>query len=84
MSQEFTIPLECDLLGVSKETFDRMTEAVIKRIVETCVPIEVGSLDGIKIYVQPHIPKDMILMLGKDPDFPGRTKILKIVKFVLD
>lgn len=81
ISTKFEIPLGCDLV-VSKERYEAWTEALIKATVEKLAPVEVGALGGIKIYVQPHIPLDMIFMVAPDPDFHGRTKIVKIIKLV--
>lgn len=81
IATKFEIPLGCDLV-VSKERYEAWTEAFIKATVEKLIPVEVGALSGIKIYVQPYIPLDTIFVVGKDPDFPGRTKIVKIIKLV--
>ena len=83
MEQEpdLKIPFGCDI-GVSKEMYEAFEEALIKKFVEKVSPVEVAGFGGMKIFVQPHIPKDMIIVIGPDPDSPGRTKVIKIIKFV--
>jgi hypothetical protein len=81
IATKFEIPFGCEL-GVSKSMYESFESALIKQVVEKSVPIEVGALGGIKIFVQPHIPPDMVLIVGPDPNCPGRTTVLKIIKFV--
>jgi hypothetical protein len=77
---QFDIPFGCDL-AVSKEMYEKFEEALIKKVVEKAVPVEVGAFAGIKICVQSYIPKDTILIVGPDPDCPGSIRVVKIIKF---
>jgi hypothetical protein len=78
---DLKIPLGCDI-GVSKEMYEKFEEALIKATVEKLVPVEVGAFGGMKVFVQPYMPENMAVIVGPDPDLPGRTKIVKIIKFV--
>jgi hypothetical protein len=79
MSKELLIPVGCHL-AVSKETYDKFEEALIRAAAEKFEVVISGALGGVKIFVQPYIPNDTILVVGPDPDFPGRTKVFKIIK----
>lgn len=77
--ESLIIPFGSQLV-VTKEMYDRFADAVIEKALEKLPQVKM-ELGGIKVVVHQHIPKNMAMIVGPDPDFPGGMRVLKILKF---